>query len=156
MRIGITGHQNLPSASLSQIERDLRANLAPEADLVGLSSLAEGADQLFARAVLALGGSIEVVIPSARYEATFSGPALVGYRRLLKEAVTVHEQAFGKPSEEAFFSAGKYIVDNSDRLVAIWDGEAAMGLGGTGDVVHYARNHGVDVTVIWPQGARRG
>jgi hypothetical protein len=141
---------------LPQIERDLRANLTPEADLLGLSSLAEGADQLFARAVLALGGSIEAVIPSAGYEATFSGPALVGYRRLLKEAVRVHKQAFGEPGEDAFFSAGKYIVDNSDRLIAIWDGEAAVGLGGTGDVVQYARKRGVDVTVIWPPGAVRG
>jgi hypothetical protein len=31
--------------------------------------------------------------------------------------------------------AGRVIVERSDTLLAVWDGEAAQGLGGTGDLV---------------------
>ena len=44
-------------------------------------------------------------------------------------------------------------VDRSGVLVAVWDGQPARGLGGTADVV--ARQRGVPMEVIWPQGATR-
>ncbi|MGW5646007.1 hypothetical protein ACWEV3_27990 [Saccharopolyspora sp. NPDC003752] len=40
-------------------------------------------------------------------------------------------------------------------MLAVWDGQPARGFGGTADVVDSARKRGVDVTVIWPDGARR-
>ena len=39
--------------------------------LIGVTSLAIGADQLFADAVLQLGGELEAVIPFAEYDRTF-------------------------------------------------------------------------------------
>jgi hypothetical protein len=54
------------------------------------------------------------------------------------------------PSEEAFWNAGKYIVDHSDLVVAVWDGEAARGLGGTADVVQYALTVGRKVVHVNP------
>jgi hypothetical protein len=47
------------------------------------------------------------------------------------------------------------VVDPSDVLVAVWDGEPARRLGGTADVVAYARERGVPAIVIWPEGATR-
>ena len=47
------------------------------------------------------------------------------------------------------------MVDTSRVLVAVWDGQSARGLGGTADVVAYARERGKPVTVIWPEGASR-
>jgi hypothetical protein len=46
-------------------------------------------------------------------------------------------------------------VDRSSVLVAVWDGQPARGLGGTADVVAYARQRGVPMEVIWPRGATR-
>jgi len=63
--------------------------------------------------------------------------------------------AFREPSEEAFFAAGKAVVDACDWLIAVWDGEPARGLGGSADVVAYARNQGRRVDVIWPEGLFR-
>jgi len=40
-------------------------------------------------------------------------------------------------------------------LVAVWDGQEAASKGGTGDVVGYARDRGVDVRVVWPISALR-
>ncbi|MGH7867899.1 MAG: hypothetical protein ACREP9_09805 [Candidatus Dormibacteraceae bacterium] len=152
MRVGFTGHQNLPPEFVSKIRHELWEQLRGDATgLTGLSSLAEGADQIFASTILSSGGALEVVIPSAGYQATFSEEALDGYKSLLSKASRVHQLPFNEPSEEAFFAAGKYVVDNSDRMIAVWDGEKAAGLGGTGDIVQYARDRGFNVTIIWPK-----
>jgi hypothetical protein len=119
------------------------------------TSLAAGADQLVARAVLHEGGSIHAIVPSANYEATLDGDDLIAYNELLGEADQVTQLDFREPSEEAYWAAGKEIVDRSDLLIAIWDGKPARGLGGTGDVVNYARSRGKSVHVIWPSGAVR-
>lgn len=62
---------------------------------------------------------------------------------------------FSEPSEEAFYAAGKAVVDACDWLIAVWDGEPARGLGGSADVVAYARNRGKVVHVIWHEGLSR-
>ncbi|MFJ8953478.1 hypothetical protein ACIRO1_25525 [Streptomyces sp. NPDC102381] len=53
-------------------------------------------------------------------------------------------------------AAGKEVVDQSDVLLAVWDGKPAGGKGGTADVVAYAQRQGMDVRIIWPLGATRG
>jgi hypothetical protein len=42
-----------------------------------------------------------------------------------------------------------------DRLVAVWDGLPARGVGGTAEVVADARELGLPVEVVWPAGAWR-
>ncbi len=119
------------------------------------TSLAAGADQLVARAVLKEGGSIHAIVPSAEYETTLAGDDLATYRELLAQAEQVTRLDFRQPSEQAYWAAGKEIVDYCDLLIAIWDGAPARGLGGTADVVNYARSRGKDVQVIWPTGVIR-
>jgi hypothetical protein len=72
-RVGCTGHQGLPSETAALVDREIRERLgrflAPE--LVGLTNLADGADQLFARAVVDLGGALEVIVPAERYRDGF-------------------------------------------------------------------------------------
>jgi hypothetical protein len=156
MRVGATGHQNLPPESVARIADDLREQLIHEAALVGVSSLAAGADQLFASVVLSLGGRLEVILPSQGYETTFDDPSsLKQYQRYLRSATTIHRLPFPEPSEEAFLEAGKEVVNRSDRLIAVWDGKPAQGLGGTADIVAYAKNRGVLITVLWPEGLIR-
>jgi hypothetical protein len=58
-RIAIPGHRGLPAETVSLIDAAIRAALPAEATgVIGLSCLADGADQIFARAVLDLGGRI--------------------------------------------------------------------------------------------------
>jgi hypothetical protein len=156
MRIGATGHQILPPKSVARIAEDLRKQLINESELVGVSSLAAGADQLFASVVLSLGGRLEAILPSVGYETTFDDPAsLEHYQHYLRSATTIHQLPFREPSEAAFFEAGKEVVNRSDRLIAIWDGKPAQGLGGTADVVAYAESRRIPMTVIWPTGLVR-
>ena len=156
-RIGVTGHQNIPAEAIEFISasvRDLVRKAPPP--VVGLSSLAEGADQLFADAVTEAGGHLNVVVPSRDYERTFaSKPARTTYRRLLALASEVHELEFAEPTEAAFLAAGVYIVDHCELLIAVWDGAVARGRGGTGDIVDYARQRQRQVEVVWPKGVTR-
>jgi hypothetical protein len=141
MRVGITGHQRLKDpARWSWVRRELD-RLLPSftPPLVGVTSLAVGADQLFADAVLRHGGSLEAVIPFDGYESTFSEEGdRQEYLRLLQRALSKEVLEKSGSDEEAYLTSGKRMVDRSELLVAVWDGMPAVGLGGTGDVVSYA------------------
>lgn len=156
MRVGVTGHQEIPSSAHTYIDRTLRKFIAGLPTPIGISSLAGGADQIFALAILDQGGELHVVVPSQRYESVFSSSGdLIGYRTLLARATGVETLQYREPTEDAFLAAGRRVVDLADELIAIWDGEEARGVGGTADVVGYARDNGVPVTIIWPRGVKR-
>lgn len=62
---------------------------------------------------------------------------------------------YEEPSDDAYLAAGQEVVDLTDTILAVWDGQPARGVGGTADVVRYARSTGRRVVVIWPPGAAR-
>ncbi|MET9323839.1 hypothetical protein ABZX75_27205 [Streptomyces sp. NPDC003038] len=156
-RIGVTGHRSIPGEVLGHVESSLRAVLGGhEGPLEALSSLAEGADQLFAAIALECGADLTVVIPSGDYEEGFEdAEALAGYRRLKHLATQEVRMDFARSTDEAYYAAGTYIADSCDRLVAVWDGLPARGHGGTAEIVAYARTLGKPVTVIWREGVTR-
>ncbi|MFE3328375.1 hypothetical protein [Streptomyces sp. NPDC059176] len=156
-RIGVTGHRSIPPEVLGHVQAVIKAVMCRNAGAVeALSSLAEGADQLFADIALDCGAELTVVIPSGDYEAGFEDPqVLAGYRRLKGRASQEVRMAFPHSTDEAYYAAGAYIADHCDRLLAVWDGRPARGLGGTGDIVRYARERGKPVTVIWRDGVER-
>ena len=157
MKIGVSGHQNIPHDAASFVEEGVAEvlNHAPD-PVTGVSSLAAGADQLFAQTVLHRGGQLHVVLPCARYEDTFANAEdLETFRALLRRADTVEELPERKPSEEAFLKAGLRVVDLSDLLIAVWDGMPARGKGGTADIVAYAKRRHVPIEIVWPAGVLR-
>jgi len=155
--LGMTGHQGLPTEAVPYIVRRIRSEIAPVgAGLEGISSLAEGSDQLFATEVLAASGTLTAVIPSFQYETTFADENhRLSYEKILKKASRVEICDFREPSEEAFYAAGKRIVDLCGQLLAVWDGMPSRGIGGTADIVAYARALQRPVVVIWPAGISR-
>ncbi|MEY9211848.1 hypothetical protein NI17_008455 [Thermobifida halotolerans] len=158
MRIGITGHSNLAADSVPLVRGALAEALGPyaDADLVGVSCLARGADQLFAEAVLEAGGRLEVVLPSADYRETKVKPDnRERFDRLLVRAAWVRYMSHLSAGRQAYEDANEAVLGGVDRLFAVWDGRPAAGRGGTADAVAAARARGVPVDVIWPDGARR-
>lgn len=154
--VGVTGHQKLPAAVADYARERLSAELADKKDLQGICSLAVGADQLFAKIVLSVGGELHVVVPCERYESSFDNEAeRVAYTQLMASAKSVETLDFPAPTEEAYFAAGKRVVDLSKKLVAVWDGKAAKGRGGTADVVAYANEQRRPVEVLWLEGLSR-
>lgn len=153
--VGITGHQNIPASALPFIRDGLRRTLRPVPSLVGVTSLAAGADQLFADTVLELHGELRVIVPCDAYESTFTEVDRRRYADLLATATSVVRLPHDQPSEDAFLDAGQRVADECELLIAIWDGEESRGVGGTADVVAYARERDRDVRVMWPEGVKR-
>lgn len=157
-RIGITGHTNLATVSAPLVAHSIRRELGiyPPAELVGITCLARGADQVFARVVLDLGGSVEVVLPAADYRERKVKPDNAGeFDELVSEATTVHTMPFARSNSDAYMGASEYVLSTVDALIAVWDGKPSSGYGGTADVVDAARKRDLPVTVVWPDGAER-
>ncbi|MEV6929913.1 hypothetical protein AB0M46_36270 [Dactylosporangium sp. NPDC051485] len=157
MRIGITGHTNLTDSTAEVIHRALVQYLRAldGEDIVGVTCLADGADQLFARAVREVGGVYEVVLPAPDYREVLALDRRETFDALLAGAHAVLPTGEPRAGVRAYVAANHLMLDRIDRLVAVWDGEERDHPGGTADVVQDARRRGVDTTVIWPAGARR-
>src|SRR5690606_23534709 len=115
----------------------------------------DGADALFARAVLDLGAPLEAIVPAERYRAGLPADHHPVYDALLAHARLVHRLPHVDSTARAHLEAGHYMVDHCDELIAVWDGRPARGPGGTADIVDYARAADRATTVVWPEGARR-
>jgi hypothetical protein len=147
MRIAITGHRGLPAETERLVDRAIREQLAAYAgpDVVGVSNLADGADQLFAQAVLDAGGQLEVIVPAAHYRDGLPASTHAAYDALLARAAKVDRLNRVESTEQAHMEASQAMIARADRLFAVWDGKPARGYGGTADVVAEARNLGVPV-----------
>ncbi len=169
LRVGVTGHRYVASAGVGAdpLRDRVRAvfaflwqtvvDSAPSSSrpvLVVVSPLAEGADRLIAHEAVANGFPLHCPLPFARaeYERDFSDAASrAEYRALLARAAVVTELpgSYATPGrrEAAYEAVGRIVIDQSDLLVAIWDGEAARGGGGTAHVVRDALDR--QIPVIW-------
>lgn len=123
--------------------------------IVGWTSLAMGADQIFAEAVLAAGGGLVFVNPCQGVESTIGADCIEAFERLRSVSREI-PPPFPEPTPEAFWAAGQTIADTVDQLIAVWDGEPSAGLGGTADVVEYRQSLGRPWVRVWPRGASRG
>lgn len=164
LAVGITGHQRLGTRlSANHVNRTERETwywvgkafeqfMVDSSERVTIvSSLAAGADQFLAGIAVRRGAALRVVIPAHNYEATFTtARERERFSRLLRKAASVSRLTFQQPSEHAFLAAGKRVVDTSDTVVAVWDGLRAAGLGGTADIVAYARAQGRPVLHLNP------
>lgn len=163
-RVGITGHLNLTPRTTRLVMRALRRHLREIRDrecrdasvIVGVSCLAPGADSVFAKVLLSLGGRLEVVLPSTDYGSceAASGHSVV-IDDLVRRAADVKVMPFPSAKPPAFVAANNAMLDTVDRLVAVWDGRPADTEGGTYHVVKTARARNIPVTVVWPHGAKR-
>ncbi len=132
-----------------------------------ISSLAEGADRIAARAALAAGFALDVVLPcpASIYLRTFADDASRGeFDALMASArACLVLPLAGKPEKaiadrlpRSYELAGLTMLAQSDILVAVWDGKPADGRGGTGQIVDEAARGGVPVVVVDPaSGATR-
>lgn len=158
MRYGITGHMDLTPQTVTLVSSEISAALAsvPPAELIGVSCLAAGADTLFARAVLDLGGALHVVLPSEDYGARKVKPQhRAEFDDLLRRALRVRTMPFETAGREAYEAANEAVLASIDRLIAVWDGRSPVDRGGTAAVVSEAGRRGIPVRIVWPDGARR-
>ena len=144
MNVAVTGHQDLGTAeAMHWVEGAIEKAVDSVHLTKGYTCLAIGADQLFAKILLVRGIPFVAIIACSGIESSFSTDVdRKSFRRLLGSASETIKLSFDAPSERAYFEAGRTAVDKSDMLIAVWNGRPAKGLGGTGDVVQYAKSTG--------------
>lgn len=113
--------------------------------VLAVSSLASGADQLATEFMLTeQGARLQTILPFPHdeYVKDFESTTdLESFERLFARSSSssvAHKRSPAPTREELYLRAGHDVVDQSDILLAIWDGNRAGGVGGTGDVIAYA------------------
>lgn len=143
-RIGASGHRDLGDTTTQafvsrSMQEILMAYTQQYPNIVLYASLAIGADQLFIQTALDLHIPVEAVIPSTDYETDYApGEERRTYQRLLQQCRKVHQQPFSTHTDDAYLAAGQWIVEQSDVVALVWNGQPAKGRGGTADVASYA------------------
>ena len=147
--IAVTGHRDLVTseipgirASVGEFLDDLAARY-PQRELMVVSPLAEGADQLVARIAVDRGIQLTTVLPMARdlyIEDFSSSEALDEFEALLSHSADIIELPVAKPGPERemqYAQAGVFISAHCHILLALWDGKQGDKLGGTAQVVRF-------------------
>lgn len=153
--IGVTGHRDIDPEDprLREIiarELEQLRRTAPDPHTVVLSCLAEGADRLVAHLALDyLGAELVATLPMQPddYRRDFlRAESLRDFDELVEAAARVVILVNGQPPPGGFRGmartrryacAGAYIVAHCDVLLALWDGQPARGVGGTGQIVEW-------------------
>jgi hypothetical protein len=158
LRIGITGHRDITCdhpglvTEIANAVEYITELLATDPDrvrsgdtvLTAVSSLAEGVDRLVADEILKREGSrLEIVLPLPveEYCRDFGSQESVdrfNEFRQRHDTITDIVRTAG-PREKAYELAGRAVVDRSDVMIVVWDGEPARGRGGTAEIYSYAQ-----------------
>jgi hypothetical protein len=97
---------------------------------------------------------LTAVLPSAigSYARDFGAPASpsrLHFDSLIARAAEVIEGTSESSSpEDGYAAAAKVMLGSCDVLLAVWDGRAARGKGGTAEVVALAREMGKSVVIV--------
>jgi SMODS and SLOG-associating 2TM effector domain 3 len=165
LRIGITGHRNITgdhpglaseiykaAEYITQVlaadsdrlsSKDSADGKRPDIVITVVSSLAEGADRVVAGQLLKRKGTqLEVVLPlpQSDYLHDFASPESVEqFNHLMARAISTDVLRTATSREQAYEQAGHAVVDRSDAMIVVWDGQPARGRGGTAAIYAYAQ-----------------
>lgn len=173
IRVGVTGHRRIDdpeavSAAVRDVLGRVRERFAAIGDasavgagraatrLEAVSPLAEGADRIVARAVLEEAGAalaVPLPFPAEDFATDFAAPASKAeFEELLARATGVEVMPPAATRDEGLERAGRWVVEHSDVLLALWDGAPSRGRGGSAEIVAYARQRGLPVYWIRTNG----
>lgn len=183
LRIGVTGHRpnKLSPSQQQKVEERAgtildclaaastaihRANQdvfsADHPDLRLVTSLAEGADTVLARAAHARAFRLDIILPFHKdmYSSIqdFSAEALAEFESILQDPSTLDileldgDLSSDRSMNAAYEAAGRRMLAHSDILFGVWNGEEEAGIGGTAQIMREAIDSGVRVIWITPDG----
>lgn len=176
-RVGVVGHRpnRLRSADLTAlterirqllrtIQEEVRRQWTAQREFYSdatpvvriYSPLAEGVDRIFAEQGLAENCELTAVLPFAQAELerdfaegrALESNSLERFRRLSNQAKTVFQLDGSRTDESrAYHVAGDVVLNQSDILIVVWDGERKNLRGGTEQTFDDAVDRGVPV--VW-------
>jgi len=151
--VGFSGHRHItdlvgPARAIMAAFTELRREVS--GDWIGLSSVAAGSDQLFVQQVLDQGLSWHAILPLPRalFQQDFTPFDWKVAEGFLARADHVRVIGENASREDSYLDCGMETVNDSDVLIALWDGMPARGKGGTAEVVEYATELGKPVLII--------
>lgn len=136
------------AAIIARITALLQERLEAHKDLTVMTGGALGIDTDAAQIAYKLSIPYTVAAPCHNQDAKWVGSAKIEYQELLARAakvVYIHDGPYLGPA--CFQKRNEYMVDNSDELVAIWDGSPS----GTGNCVKYAEKQNKKIEHIDPR-----
>ncbi len=154
--IALKGHRRLRQpVAVGEALAALLGALSEEIDgtLVGISSIARGADTLFAEAILALSLPWRALLPVslAEMRQDFTEEDWRYRERLLVRAAEIQVRGGATVRDEADLECGLDTVDQADLLIAVWDERPGALPGATGGFVAYARSVGKPLIILNPE-----
>jgi hypothetical protein len=154
--IGFTGHRHLqnPEAVAGALRSELAVLRKAGGEMIAISSIAIGGDTVFAEEVIRAGIKWIVILPMPRelFREDFTRDEWARAERLIAQAAE-GRVLHGNERPQCYFDAGKTTVDDSDLLLAVWDGKPAQGPGGTAEIIAYAKMLGREITLFREGGA---
>lgn len=140
VRVGVTGHRDLVTGELPQLEQRVAAQLESlgrgATRKILVSSLAAGADQLVAQVALRTGWTLRAIlpVPAEHFRKDFAGDAkaLTDFNALLASADSAKVARPDSTRPDAgYAAAADLVLDESDVLLCLWDGKPTTSDAGT-------------------------
>lgn len=142
----VTGHRDIPEGRTDIILEYLRYEVITAIEdgyTHFISGFAAGADLLFAEIVVELKEICSITLEAAiPYPGRMKTPDKT-FQRFIRccDIVKIHSDSYSK---DCCMRRNRYMVDQSQRVLAVYDGRPT---GGTAATVRYAK--GKDVRVVW-------
>ncbi len=140
----VTGHRDIPQDMKDYVESELRREVL-EAVKDGyvhfISGFAAGVDLMFAKIVAELKNDHLITLEAAIPYRNRMNTRDADFQRLIKccDIVKVHSESY---NSGCFMVRNRYMVDLSERLIAVYDGRER---GGTAATLKYARLKSLDI-----------
>lgn len=151
--LGITGHRPdklggwVWNQTHAKTISDLRRSLIYLRPSYLLTGMALGTDQWAAEVSIELGIPFIAAIPHDNQDFKWPPPAKAKYHQLLSSAFRIYVVSPGEYEPWKLVERNKWIVNNCQKLLAVWDGARD---GGTSHCVEYAERNGKEIFRINP------
>lgn len=132
---------------------ELNSRLSENPDLIIVSGMAIGADQLLAEVCVELSIKYVACIPFEGQDSKWTSSDKNNWSELLKKAWQVNLVSLRPPSDyyeavRMLHQRNQYMVDLSDSVIALFNG---VKKGGTYNVIDYAERKNKRIVNIWPK-----
>ncbi len=152
LAIGFTGHRVLDDEakcrkSIFDFLEQRKASTS--AVVYGISSVAVGGDLLFAESCIQLSLPLCILLPLPleEFRKDFDEINWSRAEQVMIKAASVEVAGGNQTRAECYYECGIETVQQSRLLLALWNGGPSQGLGGTENVVSFAR--GLGKPVVW-------